>query len=47
MDRYVHHYVVKYGKKFLKKLPSGWVVSLPLEPFYFKCAKGKKKRFFF
>ena len=48
MDRYVHHYVVKYVKKIFKETPI-WLGCqfTPLEPVYFKCAKGKKKRFFF
>lgn len=40
MDRYVHHYVVKYMKKFFKETPI-WLGChfIPLEPVYFKCAK--------
>lgn len=47
MDRYVHHYVVKYMKKFFKETPI-WLGChfIPLEPVYFKCAKRKKKFFF-
>lgn len=47
MDRYVHHYVVKYVKKIFKETPI-WLGCqfTPLEPVYFKCAKGKKKKVF-